>query len=133
MRKIDGVRDRVVIGGVHRDKFVALAHLDFAKNLEVFAGAALLADSGLLDQLDEGEGAAIEDGEFEVVELDCRIVDAHADEGREQVLGGGDQNALFHQAGGIADAGYVAAAGFKFEVIEVGAAEDYAGAGGSWD
>ena len=46
----------------------------------------------------------------------------------EQMLGGGDQHALAHQAGGVADFGHIAADGGNFEVVEVGAAEDDAGA-----
>ena len=46
------------------------------------------------------------------------------------MLGGGDEHALAHEAGGVADLGDVAADGGNFEVVEVGAAEDDAGAGG---
>ncbi len=81
--------------------------------------------------LDIGQGAAVEDGQFEVVELDDDVVDAHADERGEQMFGGGDEHALAHQAGGVADLGDVAADGWDFEVVEIGAAEDDAGAGGS--
>ena len=45
------------------------------------------------------------------------------------MLGGRNQDALFHQAGGIADTGYVATAGFDGESIEISAVEDDAGAG----
>ena len=80
--------------------------------------------------LDVGQRAAVEDGQLEVVELDDDVVDAHADERGEQVFGGGDEHALAHEAGGVADLGDVAADGGDFEVVEVGAAEDDAGAGG---
>ena len=80
--------------------------------------------------LNVGQGAAVEDGQLQVVELDDDVVDAHADERGEQVLGGGDEHALAHEAGGIADLGHVAADGGNFEVVEIGAAEDDAGAGG---
>src|SRR4029077_1938911 len=43
------------------------------------------------------------------------------------MLGGGEQDAFFHQAGGIADAGDVAAVSFNFEIVEIHAAEDDAG------
>ena len=46
------------------------------------------------------------------------------------MLGGGDEHALAHEAGGVADLGDVAADGGNFEVVEVGAAEDDAGTGG---
>jgi len=94
--EVDGVRDGIRVGGMHRDEFIAFAHFDFTKNLEIFARAALLADAGLLDQFDEWERAAIEDGKFEVIEFDDGVVHAQADARREQVLGGGDEHAFFH-------------------------------------
>ena len=45
------------------------------------------------------------------------------------MFGGGDEHALAHEAGGVADFGDVAADGGDFEVVEVGAAEDDAGTG----
>ena len=47
------------------------------------------------------------------------------------MLGGGDEDALAHETGGVGNLGHVAADGLDFEVVEVGAAEDDAGAGGS--
>ena len=47
------------------------------------------------------------------------------------MFGGRDEDALFHQAGGVADAGDVAAAGFDSEGVEVGAMENNSSAGGS--
>ncbi len=83
-----------------------------------------------LEGFDVGQGGAVEDGDFEVVELDDDVVDAEADERGEQVFGGGDEDALAHEAGGVGDLGDVAAVGGDLEVVEVGAAEDDAGAGG---
>ena len=53
--------------------------------------------------------------------------------GGEQVLCGGDEDGPAHEAGGVADAGDVAAVGGDLEVFKVGAAEDDAGAGGRGD
>ena len=61
---------------------------------------------------------------FEVVHLDDDVVHAEADKRGEQVLGGGNQHGLTHQAGGVADLGDVAAVGGDFEVIQIGPAED---------
>ena len=47
-----------------------------------------------------------------------------------RVLGGGDEDALAHEAGGVADLGDVAAGGGDFEVVEVGPAEENAAAAG---
>src|SRR5438445_11743551 len=43
------------------------------------------------------------------------------------MLGSREQHALLHQAGGVADAGHVAATGFDPKVVKVGAAEDNSG------
>jgi hypothetical protein len=87
-------------------------------------------ESDFAEGLGVGERAAVEDGELEVVEIDEDVVDAEAEEGGEQVLGGGDEHALAHEAGGVADLGDVAAGGGDFESIEIGAAKDDARAGG---
>ena len=44
------------------------------------------------------------------------------------MLGGGDEHAFFHQAGGIANLGDVAARGLDLVIIEINSAEDNAGA-----
>ena len=79
--------------------------------------------------LNVGQCAAVQNGQFQVVQFDDHVVDAHADEGGEQMFGGGDKNALAHQAGGVADLGHVAADGWNLKVVEVGAAEDDARSG----
>ncbi len=131
MREIDSVADGVALSGIDADELLALVQLVGAQDLEVDALAALLAEPGIGDHLDEGLRAAVEDGNFEVVELNNGVVDAHADKSRQQVLGGGDEDALLHQAGGVADLGHVAADGLDLVAIEIGAAEDDAGAGRS--
>jgi hypothetical protein len=45
------------------------------------------------------------------------------------MLGGGDEDAALHKAGGVTDASDVAAIGFEFESVEIDATEDDAGAG----
>ena len=70
--------------------------------------------------------AAIENGELQVIQLHDGVVDAATDQGGEQVLGGGNQHALFHQTGGIADPGYILAHGLHFKAVQISSAEDYA-------
>ena len=101
------------------------------QNANGFAAAALGADAGVENGFDVRQGTAIEDGEFEVIEFDDDIVDAHADEGRKQVFGGGDEHTLAHEAGGVADLGDVASGGRNLKVVEVGAAENNARSGSS--
>src|SRR5258706_7926081 len=43
------------------------------------------------------------------------------------MLGGGDENALLHQAGGVADASYVTSTGFDREAFQVGAMKHNSG------
>ena len=47
------------------------------------------------------------------------------------MLGGGEEDALLHKAGCIADASDVVAVGFDREIVEIHAAENDAGVGGS--
>src|ERR1039457_2389405 len=67
----------------------------------------------------------VEDGQLQVVEFDDGVIHAHADEGRQQVLGGGDKDALLHQTGGVADFRDVFADGGYIESVEVNPAEHY--------
>ena len=88
------------------------------------ARPSLFADARLLDHLDKGFGAAVKNRQFEVVELDDRIINADADDRREHMLGRGDEHALLHQARRVADAGDVATDRLDLEAIEVCAPED---------
>ena len=135
--KVDGVVDGVAIAGIDADELVAggriFADLDGLEDAEVFTLAALALEACGEDGGDVGEGAAVEDGDLEVVDFYDDVVDAEADEGREKVLGGLDEDALTHEGGGVGDARHVATRRGDFEVVEVGAAEDNAGAGGCGD
>jgi len=123
MREVDGVRNGIRIGGVDSDELVALAHLNFATNLEILAGPALFANAYFADHIDERLSTTVEDGKFKVVELDDRVVDAKTNERGEHVLGRRDQHALLHETRGVADAGDIAAVGFDLEAVQVGPTE----------
>jgi len=131
--EVDGVVDGVAFAGVDSDELAAFADFDGFEDAEVLALAALALEAGGVDGLDVGVGGAVEDGDFEVVDFYDDVVDAEADEGGEEVLGGGDEDALAHEGGGVGDFGDVASGGGDLEVVEVGAAEDDAGAGGRGD
>jgi hypothetical protein len=132
--EVDGVVDGVAVAGIDADELVAgggrFADFDGLEDAEVFAFAALAFEAGGEDGWDVGEGAAVEDRDFEVVDFDDDVIDAEADESREEVLGGLDEDALAHEGGGVGDASDVATGGGDFEVVEVGAAEDDAWACG---
>ena len=78
----------------------------------------------MIKELEERLRGTVEDGDFDVVEFDEDVVDAVGVGGGEKVLGGGEEDALLHEAGGVADAGDVVAVGFDWEIVEVDAAEN---------
>jgi DNA-binding MarR family transcriptional regulator len=130
VRKVDRIRNRIDICRIHGDELIALTQLDFAHDPEVGACFALFPNAGLLNHFDKRTGAAIQNRQFEIVQLDDGVVDADADKGREQVLGGGNEHALLHEAGGITDAGHVASTGFDGEAFQIGTVEYDSRSGG---
>ncbi len=51
-------------------------------------------DAGLIDRGDESRGAAVHDRNFGAIDFDGGVVDAHAAQRSEHMLGGGDQRAV---------------------------------------
>jgi hypothetical protein len=127
--EVDAVRDGVAVAGVNADEFSAFTDFDGFEDAKIFAAAALRFAANVADGLNEGKRAAVENGKLEVVELDDDVIDAHAEQGREQVLRRGNEDTLAHEAGGVTHLGDVAADGGDFEAVEVSAAKDYAAAG----
>ena len=127
--EVDLVGDGVAVSGIDADEFVAFAHFDTLEDAEIFAAAALALQPNVAEGLGVGQSAAIEDGQLEIVQFHHDIVDAGAEQGGEQMLGGGDEDALAHEAGGVTDFGDVAADGGDFESVEVGTAKDDARTG----
>ena len=56
--------------------------------------AGLRDDAGLIDRGDERRGAAVHDRHFGAVDFDGGVVDAHAAQRGENMLGGRDQRAV---------------------------------------
>ena len=82
MGEVDGIRNGITVSRIDRDKFVAFTHLDFAKNLQIFARASLLADAGLLNQFDKGKSAAIQNREFDLKAVEINAVKNNSRSGR---------------------------------------------------
>ena len=106
------------------DALLAGLDADGLADPQVAPLAPLPAHAGLFEHLQERPPAAVQDGHLEVVDLDDHVVDAHAVEDAEQVLGGGDQNPLVHEAGGVAHPRHVAPLRRHGEAAEIGPAED---------
>jgi hypothetical protein len=122
--KIDVAADAELVGGIDADAAAVFDDLDGLEDAEIAAFAAEAAEAGLIEELEERLGGTVEDGDFDVVEVDEDVVDAEGVRGGEEVLGGGEQDALLHEAGGIAHASDVVAVCFDGEIVEVDAAED---------
>src|SRR6202011_1831732 len=98
--------------------------LHFAEDLEVRPALALLLQASLENHIHKRLSTAIQDGKLQIVQLDDCVVQANADKGREQMLGSGNENALFLQAGGVTDLGDVAANGLDFKPIQINPAKN---------
>jgi hypothetical protein len=131
MGEVNVAADAKFIGGIDGDTAAVFDDFDRFQDAKVAALAAKAAEAGLIEELKERFGGTVQDGNFDVVEIDKDVVNAVRIGGGEEVFGGGKQDALFHEAGGIADAGDVVAVGFDGEIVEVDAAEDDAGIRGS--
>ncbi len=51
-------------------------------------------NAGLIDRGDESSRAAVHDRNFRAVDFDRGVIDAHAAQSREHMLGGGDQRTV---------------------------------------
>ena len=129
--KIDVAADAELVGGIDCDAAAVFDDFDGFENAEIAAFAAEAAETGLIEELEERLGRAVEDGNFDVVEVDEDIVDAVGIGSGEKVFCGGEKYALLHEAGGVADASDVVTVCLDWKIVEIDAAEDDAGVWGS--
>src|SRR5205085_11139929 len=95
---------------IYGDEFIAFAQFELAHNPEIGSHFALPADAGFLNHFDKWLCASVQNWQLEVVEFHDGVIDARPYEGRQQVFGGGDQNTLLHQTGGVGSTGDISAA-----------------------
>ena len=86
MVEADAVGDLEVIRRVERDALVAARERDRPDDLQVLARRLQPLHAGFLNQVDERRRAAVHDRHFRRVQLDDDVVDAQADERRQQML-----------------------------------------------
>jgi hypothetical protein len=127
MGKINVAADAELVGGIDADAAAVFDDFDGFQDFQVAAFAAEAAKAGLIEVLEERFGGTVENGNFNVVEVDEDVVDAGGVEGGEKMFRGGEQDALLHKPGGIADTRNILAVGFNGEIVEVDAAEDDSG------
>jgi hypothetical protein len=100
------------------------------RNLHVAARRGQPLDAGFVNQVDERRRAAVHDRHLGRVQFDDDVVDAEADERRQQVLDGVDVDSVARQAGGVVDAADVADIRGHLEAAEIGTAETDTEVGG---
>src|SRR5947209_5121092 len=77
-RKVDGVGDRILIRRINSKEFVGFSDLNRLTNLPVHSLAALAFDPDAMNRVKKWLSAAVEYRQFELIELDDRVVDAGA-------------------------------------------------------
>src|SRR5579859_1147277 len=123
MGKFDVAAHAKFIGGVNADATVAFRNFEGLHDFQVATLAAKLANARAIEKVHKRLRGAVENGQLERVDFHVDIVDAARIKSGEQMLGGGEQHAIFHQAGGVTDARDVAAVGLNFKIVEVNAAK----------
>ncbi len=117
---------------IDREGLAVLFHDEGLLDAHVVTGGIEPDDAGFLYRFGVGQRAAVQDGNFEVVELDNCVVDAQSVESREQMLHRGNPDAVAHQGRGIGDALHRTDVRPKLEVIEIHAPKHDTLSGGGW-
>ena len=94
---------------------------------EVTPAAAIRPYTGFAKKIGKRPAAAIENRNLEVIDLDGRVIDAHAIDHAQQMLSGRNEHALAHQTGGVANASDVTPTRRDLKIVEVGSLKDDAG------
>src|SRR6266849_448788 len=123
VREIHVAAHTKLIGRIDADAAVSFGDLHRLQYFQITPLAAQFANAGPLQHLHEGLSRTVENGHFDGVYIDVNVVDATRIDGGKQMLGGGEQNALLHEAGGITDASDVVPLRFDWEIIQVNAAK----------
>lgn len=124
MGKINVAADAEFVGGMDSDAAATFEDFYGLEDTEVTALAAEAAETGLIEELEERFCGAVQNRNFDVVEVDKDIVNAVGIGGSEKMLCRRQQDALLHEAGGVTDAGDVVAVGFDRKIVEVNPTEN---------
>ena len=118
-----------IVRRINADAPPAIGKFQRLHDLQITPPLPQPPNSGLLQHFNEWLRGAVQDRQFQRVQLDVDVVHAAGIERGEQVLGGGEQHALLHQAGGVADARDVSHMRFDLKIVEVHAPEHDSGIG----
>ena len=84
MREMDVVSDAVTFAWIHGNELAVLADFHTLQYAQILPPAALVPGCDLGKSLHIRQGAAIQDGQLQIVQFDDDIVDAHADQGGKE-------------------------------------------------
>jgi hypothetical protein len=99
--------------------------------VNVPSAAAQATRASAIEKFNEGLRGTVQNRQFKRIDFDIDVIHSAGIKRGENVLGGREQYALFHQAGGVADSGYVADVRFDLEVVKIYAPKNNPGIGWS--
>ena len=121
--EVDVIFDRERFGRMDCDRLAILLKHERLCNADVVSRRIELSRTDSLNRLGERKCAAVENGNFEVVELYDRVIDAKTIQRGEQVFDGRDPDASLHERGRIRDARHGSNIRGKLKVVQVHTAE----------
>jgi hypothetical protein len=76
MRKINVAADTELVGGIDSNAAAVFDDFDGLEDFKVAAFSTEAAEAGLIKELEEGLGGTVEDGDFDIVEVNEDVIDA---------------------------------------------------------
>src|SRR5580704_12407162 len=114
---------------IDTDVAIAIGNFERTQDLQVTPPPPLVPNAGFLQHINKRLRRAVENGDFDSVDIAVDVIDATSVKSRKKMFSSGEQDALLHQARGVTDARHVAAVSLNFKIVEIHAAEDNARVG----
>src|SRR4029077_8502110 len=92
------------VRGIDTDVAIAIANLERTQDLQVTPPPSLVPNASFLQHVNKRLRRAVENGDFDSVDIAIDIVDGASVESRKKMFGSGEEDALLHQARGVTDA-----------------------------
>jgi hypothetical protein len=128
---IDKAVHSEIVVGIDADAAVSIAEFERLDDVNVPSAAAQATRASAIEKFNEGLRGTVQNWQFKRIDFDVDVIYSAGIKRGEDVFGRREQHALFHQTGGVADAGDVANVRFDLEVVEVHAPENNPGIGWS--
>src|SRR4051794_34494182 len=119
MRKSYFIFDAETVRWMDRKGFAIFRESKRFRNLQVIARRIERYYTGSLNGFDVREAAAIENRNFEIVQFDESVINAHPVQRRKKMLDSGDPDAAIHQGRCIGNALDRTDIRAQFEIVEI--------------